>query len=153
MAKVKTSAGKKPLYKKWWFWFVIVIAIIGIFGGNNDSSKPSDEESTLNFSIVPDEAGEYGFENTLNKGTELEETQIVYHIPAGTYNVTNKGNFPGQIEACSDDTHITEEGWEEPTDVTSVILIKPDETAEFTIEDGYYLESHINGELLFELQK
>lgn len=104
---------------------------------------------TLTFIIIPDEKGDYGFENTLNAGTEFEETQVVYHIPSGTYSVTNLGEFPGQFQACSDETHITDEGWEEPVKIGQVVAIKANETAEFTIEDGYYLEVHLNGKLEF----
>lgn len=107
------------------------------------------DADAFTFTIVPEEKGEYGFENTLNAGTEFEETQIVYHIPAGTYKVTNLGEFQGQIGASSDETHKTEEGWEEPASTGDQVVVKPNETAEFTIEDGYYLEVHVNGSLKF----
>ena len=113
------------------------------------ASDDTEEIEKLTFLITPNEKGKYGFENTLNEGTEFEETQIVYHIPAGTYSVTNLGEYSGQIEACSDKTHITEEGWQEPEEVGQIVVIDSNETVEFTIEDGFYLEIHINGDLVF----
>lgn len=113
------------------------------------TEETSSQPAGLSFIIIPEEKGEYGFKNTLNAGTEFEETQIVYHIPAGTYSVTNLGEFPGQFQACSDETHITEDGWEEPASIGDVVAIKANEQADFTIEDGYYLEVHLNGKLEF----
>lgn len=49
----------------------------------------------------------------------------------------------------SDETHITDEGWKEPASTGDVVLIKPNESAEFTIQDGYYLEVHVNRKLEF----
>ena len=116
---------------------------------NAIEASATENANALTFIIIPDEKGEYGFENTLNAGTEFEETQIVYHIPAGTYTVTNLGEFQGQIGAMSDETHITENGWEEPASTGDVVIIKPNKSVEFTIQDGYYLEVHVNGNLEF----
>ena len=151
----------------------IVYLIIGLTGDstNENSNITTDTESTpitsvssettivtesssdnllSSFTITPETKGEYGFEITLNAGTEFEETQIVYHIPAGTYSVTNLGEYQGQIQACSDKTIVNDDGWEEPENLGQVSVIKPNETIDFTIEDGYYLEVHLNGNLEFK---
>ena len=117
--------------------------------GKTIEKSTSNDGGDYTFIIDPNEKGDYGFENTLNKGTDSEETQIVYHIPAGTYKVKNLGEYQGQIEACSDNTHVTDEGWEEPEDVKGAVSLEPDEEVEFSIEDGYYLEVHLNGTLGF----
>lgn len=114
-----------------------------------ESAETAETSDKLTFVITPEEKGEYGFENTLNAGTEFEETQVVYHIPAGSYSVKNLGEFPGQFEACSDETHVTDEGWEEPATLGDVVTIEAGGTADFTIKDGYYLEVHLNGQLEF----
>ncbi len=111
-----------------------------------DDTKSADE---YDFIITVGELGNYGFENTLNAGTEFEETQIVYHIPAGKYKVKYMGINQGQIGAMSDSTHKTEEGWEEPESTGDIVVLKPNDIADFEIEDGYYLEIHADGKLGF----
>lgn len=142
----------------------IVYLLIGLCGNSDTETKSVDttehvsvertqkvesEENTLTFVIRPEEKGEYGFENVLNAGTDLEERKIMYHIPSGTYSVKNLGEYTGQLSVCSDETHITEEGWEEPATVGDIVLVDPGKTAEFTINDGFYLEINVNGELEF----
>lgn len=160
---------RKKEMKLWLKYGIIALAwvvylLIALAGGGEDSNGAgvevsaegetsaiveTSEGSILSFTITSGEVGEFGLEKTLNKGTEFEETQIVYHIPAGTYAVENLGEYQGQIEACSDKTHLTDEGWEEPEETKSVLVIKPGETVEFSIENGFYLESHVNGQLKF----
>ncbi len=157
---------RKKEMKPWLKYGIIALAwvvylLIALAGGGEDSNSTGADVSDLpttsevssvveaSFVITPNEIGEFGFEKTLNKGTEFEETQIVYHIPAGTYTVENLGEYQGQIEACSDKTHLTDEGWEEPVETKSVLIVKPGETVEFSIEDGYYLEAQVNGQLKF----
>lgn len=153
---------RKKEMKAWLKYGIIVVAWLlplllfvaaGTTAGSEISDLPTTSEvssvAATSFVITPNEMGEYGFEKTLNKGTEFEETQIVYHIPAGTYAVENLGEYQGQIEACSDKTHLTDEGWEEPEETKSVLIVKPGETVEFSIENGFYLESQVNGQLKF----
>ena len=113
------------------------------------NNQESQSEESFDFTITVGQAGDYGFENTLNAGTELEETQIVYHIPAGKYKVKYMGTNQGQMGACSDSTHKTEEGWEEPEDTQSAIILKPGEIVDLDIQDCYYLEIHADGQLGF----
>lgn len=114
-----------------------------------DKDAETASADNFDFIITVGEAGDYGFENTLNVGTELEETQIVYHIPAGKYKVKYMGKNQGQIGACSDATHKTSEGWEEPESTMSTVVVQPDSVVDFEISDGYYLEIHADGELGF----
>lgn len=126
-------------------------------GEKDDSDSTVDEsnnqelqsEDSFDFTITVGQVGDYGFENTLNAGTEVEETQIVYHIPAGKYKVKYMGTNQGQMGACSDSTHKTDEGWEEPEDTQSAIILKPGEVVDLDIQDGYYLEVHADGKLGF----
>ena len=105
-----------------------------------ESEDEIDEK--LVFELVAGEQGEYGDLNTLNAGTEFEETQYVYHIPAGTYRVTNIGEYMSQISVYSDETHITEEGWEEPAETIFVAVLDVNGSKEFTIADNQYIEIH-----------
>lgn len=116
-------------------------------------AKEAEADESFDFVITVGQAGEYGFENTLNAGTEFEETQIVYHIPAGKYKVKYMGSSQGQISAYSDSTHKNEDGWEEPEDTKDVAEFKPNETVDFKIEDGYYLEVQADGQLGFTKSK
>lgn len=118
---------------------------------SSTSESIEDDANTVKFIINPKQKGEYGFENTLNAGTELEETKIVFHIPAGRYYVKNLGEYPAQLAACSDETHITDEGWEEPAKTEKNVLIAADRTGRISISDGYYLEINANGNLEFTL--
>lgn len=101
--------------------------------------QPSEK---ISFDLIAGEAGEYGTLVTFNEGTECEETLYIYHIPAGTYTVTNVGSYMGQINIYSDETHITDEGWEEPAESFYVKLLRVNESDTFTIADGQYIEIH-----------
>lgn len=98
------------------------------------------EEEKLVIELVAGEQGEYGTPITFNKGTEFEETVIAYHIPAGEYTVTNTGTHMDQFNIYSDETHKTEEGWEEPAESIFVKLIDVGASEDFTIEDGQYIK-------------
>ena len=110
-------------------------------------SVESSDETTVSDNQQPIilEAGtenEYSEHLTLNAGTEFEENLIVYVLPAGKYNVHNiTGNF-AQINIYSKDTHITDEGWEEPEEAVFVKLLKEDESTEIEINEEQYIEIH-----------
>ena len=105
--------------------------------------------STLYFE--PGEAGEYGKLVTYNKGTEFEETFYAYYVPAGTYTVTNKGEYMSQINVYSDETVINEDGWEEPKSTGTVKLLDVDKSETITIENGQHIE--IAEPSVFELKQ
>lgn len=110
------------------------------------------EEEKLSFELVAGEAGEYGTVVTFNKGTDGEDTIIAYHVPAGTYTVTNKGEYMNQISIYSDETHITEEGWEEPAETFGAKLIDAGESDTISIEEGQYIELSEPAIFAFEMQ-
>ena len=92
-----------------------------------ETIQPTETPQTkLEINIEGGELGEYGSEITLNADTEFEEKRVVYHIPAGTYLVTNKGPNMNQFNVYSDETVITEEGWEEPAEGIFVKLLDVD---------------------------
>ena len=125
---------KKPFYKKFWFWLIVVLALIG-FAGSNDLDGSSIE-------LVAGEEGEYGELFTINKGTEFEETYYIYRIPAATYTVTNTGDYMGQFSVYGETVYITEEGWEELSDVFYAIRLDVGESDTVEIGEGQIIEIH-----------
>lgn len=105
-----------------------------------DATENSEIEEKSVIELVAGEQGEYGTLITFNKGTEFEQTVIAYHIPAGEYTVTNIGEYMNQFNIYSDETHITDEGWEEPAEGIFVKLMDVGATEEFTIKDGQYIK-------------
>lgn len=47
------------------------------------------EKKKVKFKITGDKVGKYGQVVVLNKGTEFEETEIMYYVPTGSYLVKN----------------------------------------------------------------
>ena len=105
---------KKPITKRWWFWVIIVLLVMGIIGAifgedeasqtggtepdqqSGQASEPSQQPgqpSTPAFqaTLVDGQAGEYGQFITWNPGTDFENTDTQFSIPAGTYTFTNLG--------------------------------------------------------------
>ena len=107
-------------------------------------------EEALIIELIAGEPGEYGELFTMNKGTEFEETYYIYHIPAGTYRVTNIGKYMNQFNVYSDEVHVVD-GWEEPAEVIYVKLLDVGASDTFTIEDGQHIEIHGPGG--FRLEK
>lgn len=89
--------------------------------------------------------GEYGEEFTINKGTEFEEAYYIYRVPAGTYTVTLTGKYMNQFNVYGETVYVTDEGWEELSDVFYVKLFQPGESDTVTIEEGQIIEIHGNG--------
>lgn len=116
-----------------------------------DEEKEAIEEKKA-FILDADEKGEYGFTVTFNKGTADEITFMAYHIPAGTYTVTNKGEYMSQISVYSDETHITEDGWEEAAETVAVKLIDVDKSETLTVSDGQYVKIVSPSKFEFSLQ-
>ncbi len=115
----------------------------------DETSEP--EITKLSFTLTAGEAGEYGKLVTYNKGTEFEETFYAYYVPAGTYTVTNKGEYMSQINVYSDETVINEDGWEEPKSTGTVKLLDVDKSETITIENGQHIE--IAEPSVFELKQ
>lgn len=103
------------------------------------------EEATaaeIQVQITAGESNEYAESLTLNAGTEFEETQYVYYLPAGRYDVTNLSETTEQISLYSRETHVTEEGWEEPAESIFSAVLDAGETTEMIIGDDQYIEIH-----------
>ena len=92
------------------------------------------------FTITAGETGEYGKLITYNKGTEFESTNYAYYVPAGTYTVTNIGEYGSQIDVCSDEIVTTDSGWEESADIGAVELMGVGDSCTITVEEGYHIE-------------
>ena len=127
---------------------VLSVSLIACSSDTKESVAPVAEpevvvkEERLSFELIAGEPGEYGELFTINKDTEFEETYYIYHVPVGTYTVTNSGEYMSQFNVYSDEIHVTEEGWEEPAEVFYVKLLKVDESDSVTIEEGQYIEIH-----------
>lgn len=165
---------KKKWYKKWWIWVIIGVFLMGFISGlvdaepvenegtdnqvtdnsqgttDNDVVDDTSEEQPLTFELIAGEQGEYGELFTINKDTEFEETYYIYRIPAGTYKVTNTGEYMNQFNVYGETVYVTEEGWEELSDVFYVKLLKVEESDTFTIKDGQIIEIHEPGKFLLE---
>ena len=115
--------------------------------GSGGSDDPANDSS---ITLTAGEAGEYGELITYNEGTEFEETLYAYYVPAGTYTVTNIGEYGSQINVCSDET-VTDNGWEESADIADVELIGVGDSYTITVEEGYHIE--IIEPAVFELVK
>lgn len=158
----------KPLHKKWWFWLIVVFIIGAIGSGGSDAETKNEtvtptiqapiiEETkhsaaaTMTIELVAGEPGDYGELFTINKGTEFEETYYIYHIPAGTYTVTNAGEYMSQFNVYSDEIVVNDAGWEEVAEVFYIKVLKPGESDTFTIEDGQFIEIHEPAKFTLEL--
>lgn len=149
-AKICPNCGaknKKPFYLKWWFWLFIVIVFCGIVPSENSETQQVDqvdqveqEEKSESIVLISGEAGAYGEMFTTNKGTEFEETYYIYHVPAGTYLVTNTGEYTSQFNVCSNEIVLTEEGWEEPAEILKPLLLDVGSSETISIPSGFYVD-------------
>lgn len=116
----------------------------------SSTATETPSEEALSFELIAGEAGEYGELFTINKDTEFEETYYIYRIPSGTYTVTNSGEYMNQFNVCGDTVYVTDEGWEELSDIIYVKVLDVGESDTFTIEDGQVVEIHEPGQFLLE---
>lgn len=96
--------------------------------------------STLSFTLVDGEAGEYGKLITYNKGTEFENTRWAYYVPTGRYRAINKSSHPSQINVYEDGVVITGEGWEEHESGGMSKRVEANQSTEITVEAGQHIE-------------
>lgn len=106
----------------------------------DEVSEPVEQEEKLVFELVAGEQGEYGQMITYNKGTEFEENFYAYYVPAGTYTVTNVGDYMSQFNVYSDEIVVNDAGWEEVAEAYFVKLIDVDKSETVTIEEGQHIE-------------
>lgn len=95
-------------------------------------------KTAFTLEIEAGEAGEYGQELVLGEDTEFPDYTIGYFVPAGTYKVTNIGDYPTQVNVYKNEKHVTEEGWEEWADGKSERL-EVDASVEMTVSEGYFI--------------
>ena len=109
-----------------------------------ESTAPaeSSEEDVQPIRIVSGEENEYSEEYTLNAGTDSEETNIVYFLPAGRYKVTNIGKYINQINVYSRETYTDDAGWENPVSSPVAERLDPEASAEIEIPEDHYIEIH-----------
>ena len=124
---------------------------------NTDKENVTTEESITETSSVPNESnnkkksiiliagelGEYGQELVLNEGSEFEEINYCYFVPAGKYTVTNIGTYDTQVDVNknekSSDTDADGNKIEYWADSKAYRLEKT-ASIEITVEDGYFIE-------------
>lgn len=147
---------RPPRKRKTWIWIivavVVVLAVVSTQGKKEEQPAQSEPISTatpvqvekLTFTLTEGEKGPYGSEVTFNANTDMPETQIIYHVPAGTYTVNNTSGYPGQLSVNSDETVVNESGWEEPAEVASTLWLDVGGTGTITVQDGQYIELHFN---------
>lgn len=160
------AKNRKPIFKKWWFWLIVLFFLGAIGSGGDDttsepvtlpapSAQPISTEpvtsSAVTIDLVAGEAGSYGELFTINKGTEFEETYYIYHIPAGTYTVTNTGEYMNQFNVYSDEITVNDAGWEEPAAVVYVKSLDVGVSDTFTITDGQFIEIHEPAKFTLEM--
>ena len=86
--------------------------------------------------------GDYGKEMTLSAGTDMEETLIVYYVPAGKYTVKNLGEYRTQVSVYNGVVNNPETGYDEYTDVGDVIVLDADGEGEIEVPEGWFIEIH-----------
>lgn len=106
-------------------------------GENNDSNtgEPAIE-------LIAGEQGQYGKLITMSEGTDMEESFYVYYLPAGTYEVTNKGEYMTQVSVYEGFTKNEETGYDEYTEIGSTVLIDVEKTNTIEVPEGWLIEIH-----------
>lgn len=125
---------------------------------NIDVVNTSVDDSSIE--LISGELGEYGVIITLNEGMEYEgvsyeDETFCYFVPAGTYTVLNVGEFPSALYVNQNAT-TTEydtdgnafESWIQENPLGSGNLLGVNETAEITINDGYFIDLKPNQHLI-----
>lgn len=105
-------------------------------------------QETISFDIVNGEQGEYGKSRTINKNTEFEKTFFEYHIPTGTYTVSNKAETGAcQISVYSDE-YIKVDGVDEPKETIATVVVFANESATISLSEGQHLKLSDGSETL-----
>lgn len=159
---MKKNAEEKPKKKKPSKVLIVILVLFVLYCIGVSDSEPAaeatpstvpvateavaaEEVAAAEILLVPGEQGEYGELITLNADTEFEETYYVYRLPAGTYTVTNVGEYANQFNVYGDTIYQTAEGWDELSDVFYVKLMDVGESDTITIEDHQIIEIHEPG--------
>ena len=105
---------------------------------NNNTST----EAITTIELIAGEQGEYGQFITMSEGTDLEENFYDYYVPAGTYMVTNKGDYMNQINVYEGFAKNKDTGYDEYTNSGDFKLLNSGETATIEVPDGWFIEIH-----------
>ncbi len=117
---------------------------------SDSAESDATQKDTKSFVITEGEKGEYGFELTLNKDTEDEETKYYYHIPVGEYKITNVGAYRTQVSVYGDKIVKNNAGWEEFDGSFDCVAFNPNEIGTIHIGDNQLVEISPNGKVEFE---
>lgn len=83
--------------------------------------------------------GAYGREITINANTDMPNTFIAYFVPYGTYKVETTDKPWNQFNVYTEEMILQDTGYEEYAD-TNVSLIKPGESLEIEVPEGWYVK-------------
>lgn len=106
------------------------------------STEETEFDSTV-IDLVAGELGEYGDVVVLGANTDFPDTNYCYVVPAGTYNITNAGEYMTQVDIVRNEliTEVDADGneYENWAEVTPY-MIDVGATEEITIEAGWFIE-------------
>lgn len=110
-----------------------------------NESQANDNYADLNtendsIELIAGEQGEYGTLITMSEGTDMEESFYVYYVPAGTYTVTNEGEYMTQVNVYEGFARNNETGYDEYTATGDIKLIDSGETATIEVPEGWFIE-------------
>lgn len=92
------------------------------------------------FQCIILEAGvgnEYSSVKIENQGTEFEEHNVIFDVPAGTYDAKNVGKYMAQVNVYSHE-EVQQGEYLEPAD-GKVTMLNAGETKEIEVPEGYYI--------------
>lgn len=145
-----------------------IFFLIGMTGNTDSTAQPPEapgyseagqtettgttEATKLVFDLVAGQQGDYGKMITYNKGTEFEENFYAFYIPAGTYKVTNVGEYMSQLNVYPNEIVKTENGWEGHADGGFAKLLDINCSAIVTIAEDQHIEIAEPSRFQFEQQ-
>lgn len=106
----------------------------------NDDSTNLDSEENVAIELIAGEQGQYGSLITMSKGTDMEESFYVYYVPAGTYEVTNKGDYMTQVSVYEGFAKNEETGYDEYTNMGEIVMLDVGKTDTIEVPDGWFIE-------------
>lgn len=104
------------------------------------TETPADSEESSTIELIAGEQGEYGKEITMSEGTDMEESFYVYYLPAGTYEVTNIGEFMTQVSVYEGFAKNEESGYDEYTASGDILMLDAEQSDTLEIPDGWFIE-------------
>lgn len=104
------------------------------------TEEPADSEEDNTIELIAGEQGEYGKEITMSEGTDMEESFYVYYIPAGTYTVTNEGDFMTQVNVYEGFAKNEESGYDEYTSTGDILMLDSEQSDTLEVPEGWFIE-------------